>query len=290
MAHHVMVRQGPARPGIRCDFLQLCEDIRDPLRGQIMARQQVEHIGHVQPFAFHALRRARIFLEQFKRPLAIADLAHRYRAIAFQKRIEPFEKCQIFGLRLVVFMALMIVGVHCRRGIRLAMFRHERRIVPQLRIVEIEVDRVQPESVNPLLQPEFGHIQKRILNVAIVEIQIRLGGQEVVQVILFAPRIPLPGAAAKDRQPVVRRRSVRLGIRPDIPAGFRIIAAGTAFREPRVLIRTVRHYQIDHDLQAKLMRAFDQPVEILHAAEDRIDAAIIADIIPEILHRRCEEG
>ena len=56
-----------------------------------------------------------------------------------------------------------------------------------------------------------------------------------------------------------------------------------------MLVGGVRVHLVDHDPQAQRMRALDQPIEILERAEDRIDVAIVGDVVAEILHRRGEE-
>ena len=48
----------------------------------------------------------------------------------------------------------------------------------------------------------------------VVQVQRGLAGEEMVQIILPPPRLPLPGAAAEHRQPVVGRRAVRVWGRP----------------------------------------------------------------------------
>ena len=47
----------------------------------------------------------------------------------------------------------------------------------------------------------------------------------------------------------------------------------------------VRH-QIEDDLEAAVMRRGQQRVEIVHGAEERIDAGVIGDVVAEIGHRR----
>ena len=104
-------------------------------------------------------------------------------------------------------------------------FAVQRRwIVAQVLVVNIEVDRVEPEAVDAPVQPEAGDAEQLILHGRAVEIQVRLLLQEVVQVVLPAPRLPLPAATAEDRQPVVGRRAIRLGIGPDIPVGLAVLA------------------------------------------------------------------
>ena len=69
----------------------------------------------------------------------------------------------------------------------------------------------------------------------------------------------------------------------------RTLAAVAAVGEPGMQVRGMRQHQINHDLQVQLMRPRDQRIEIRHRAELRVDVAVIADIISEILHGRAEE-
>ena len=55
-------------------------------------------------------------------------------------------------------------------------------------------------------------------------------------------------------------------------------------------VGTVAPYLVDDHLQTKGMSLCDHPVEIIQRSETRIDAAIIADVVAKILHRRGEEG
>ena len=47
---------------------------------------------------------------------------------------------------------------------------------------------------------------------------------------------------------------------------------------------------VDDHLQAERVRPRDERVEIRERAEDRVDVAIVGDIIAEVGHRRPEEG
>ncbi|MNZ99622.1 hypothetical protein D3C78_1189560 [compost metagenome] len=155
--------------------------------------------------------------------------------------------------------------------------------------MEIEIDGIEAETIDAALQPEAGDIEQFFLNFRIMQVEIGLRGQEVVHVILHAGGVPLPAGAAEDRQPVVGRRAIRLAVRPDIPVRFRIVAAGAAFHEPWMLVRGMRHDEIDHHADAETVGFRDQPVEIGQCAEHRIDIDIVRDVVTEILHRRGEE-
>ena len=110
-----------------------------------------------------------------------------------------------------------------------------------------------------------------------------------MQVILFTPRVPVPCGTAKDRQPVIGGRAVRLWIGPDVPIRLGIIAALAAFCKPRVLVRAMREHQIDHHPQTQIMRLGHQCIKVREIAEHRIDVAIVAHVITVILHWRREE-
>src|SRR3546814_7323175 len=84
-------------------------------------------------------------------------------------------------------------------------------------LVHRKVDRVDAKPVNPALQPEAHDTQQRVLHVAVVDVELRLRAEEIMEIILAAPRVPRPGRAAEHRLPVGRRRPVGPGIGPDIP-------------------------------------------------------------------------
>ena len=122
-----------------------------------------------------------------------------------------------------------------------------------------------------------------------MKIQIWLTGQKIMQIILTAARIPLPRRSAKYRQPVIRRRTIRLRIGPDKPVCFRIAAILAAFNEPRMLIRAMRQHLINHNFQTKLMCLVQQAVEIFQRAKQRINITVIGNIVSEIRHWRFKE-
>ena len=155
--------------------------------------------------------------------------------------------------------------------------------------MHIEIQRVVAEAVNTAVKPEPDGFEQRLAHVGIVKVEVGLRGQEVVQVILAAPRVPGPGRATEHGQPVVGGRAVRPRVCPHVPVMFGVGLAGAALFEPLVRVGGVRDYLVDHDLEAKLVGPGDEPVEILQRAEQRVNRAIILDIIAKILHRRFEE-
>ncbi len=100
-----------------------------------------------------------------------------------------------------------------------------RRIVAKLFIVDVIIHCIQTEPVNASLKPEPHRLKQSVYDFGIMEIEIRLLCQEVMHIVLLAPRIELPSRTTKDRKPVVRRCSVRLWVSPDIPICLGVGAA-----------------------------------------------------------------
>jgi hypothetical protein len=155
--------------------------------------------------------------------------------------------------------------------------------------VEAEVDRVEAQAVDAAVEPEAHVVERGLLHVAVVEIEVGLRGQEVVQVVLLPARVPLPRRAAEDREPVVRRRAVGARVGPHVPVGLRVVAALPALVEPGVLHGAVAQHLVDHHLEAEPVRLVEHAVEILERAEQRIDRAVVRDVVAEVVHRRAEE-
>ena len=188
-------------------------------------------------------------------------------------------------MRLVVEMVLEVERAGpLRRRVR------DGWIVGQFRVVHREVDRVEAEAVDAPLQPEAGGGEQGLLNLGIVDVEVRLGAQEIVEIVLAAAGIPGPARAVEDRLPIVRRGAVGFGVRPDVPVGLFIVAARPAFVEPGVLVRGVGIDLVDDDFEAEAVGAFEQPVEIGQRSEDRVDPLIVGDVVAIILHRGSEEG
>ena len=142
----------------------------------------------------------------------------------------------------------------------------------------------------PRLEPEAGDAEQRLDDLGIVQVEVRLLLQEVVQVILAATRLPLPGDAAEDREPVVGRAAVAPGVGPDVPVGLRVVPRLAALQEPAMLVAGVARHEVDQDPQAQAVGLLEHPVEVVERAEDRVDVAVVGDVVAIVLHRALEEG
>src|SRR4051794_8160752 len=105
-------------------------------------------------------------------------------------------------------------------------------------------------------------------------------------VILSCRFIPLPRAAPKSAQPIIRRSTARSRVSPNIPTPFRMVGRGSTLPEPGMLIRGVIGDKVKDQANAACTQSLDQSVEILKRAIEGINPAKIGDVVTEIKHRR----
>jgi len=230
-----------------------------------------------------------VFGHGFERILR-GDFAQAHGArIAIEQGTKFGQEGQILGLGVVVIVVLKGVGVVGAEAAADALCGRLGRVVAQQAVVKTKVDGIKAQAVHAAIQPEAQHIQHRAAHVGIVEVEIGLRGQEIVQVILAAARLPLPGDTAENGQPVVGWAAIGLGIGPHVPVGFRIVAAAATFLEPFMFDRVVTEHLVDHHFQAKAMRLGQQTVEVGQGAEQWIHRAVVGDVVAEVSHRRLEK-
>ena len=164
-------------------------------------------------------------------------------------------------------------------------FDMSRRIIDR-EIVPDHVDDIHAEPVDPAIQPEPQRVQHGGLHFGNIPLQVGLVHGEVAQVVLASRLIELPGGVTgrKRRIPVGRRL-----IPPHVPVGLGVGAAGPALEEPWMLIAGVVRHPIQHDPQIAVVGLVDQVIQIGQRAEDRVDIAVVADVVPEVGHRRSED-
>ena len=163
-------------------------------------------------------------------------------------------------------------------------------VIAQCRIVHTEVDGVQAKSIDASLQPELEIAETCLPHFRVMAVEVRLAGQEIMQVVLPTPRFPLPGDTAEDCKPVGGRAAVGPGVGPDIPVRLVVVPVLAALEEPWVTVRGVAENLVDDDLYAPPMCLIEESVEVFQGTEQRVDLAIVAHIVAEVLHRRLEEG
>src|SRR3954454_18299407 len=99
-----------------------------------------------------------------------------------------------------------------------------RRIVSEKLVLRQRLHSINAKPVNAAIEPEAHGVADRRPNVRIAPVEIRLGGEKLVEVVLSRCRIKLPGRSTEHRGPVVRRSTRLRRIAPDKPISFRIVA------------------------------------------------------------------
>jgi hypothetical protein len=160
------------------------------------------------------------------------------------------------------------------------------RIVAELRVLHQVPDDVDAEAVDAAPEPEAQRLVHRLPDLRVAPIEVRLLGQEGVVVGLAGRLVEGPGRSAEIADPVVRRRAVGLAIAPDVPVALRALARRSALLEPGMAVGGVVRDEVEDHLQPLAVRLGDQAVEVGKIAEERIDVAIIGDVVAEIGHRR----
>ena len=192
--------------------------------------EQVKGVGHVQ-----AALAGGIGSHGRERVIA-GDLADTGGArVLIEQVADALQIRQILRLLDIVLHPLIALRVA-----RVDAFARRRRVVGQGAVMEVVIDDVEAEAVHPQIQPETQVVQLRLSHLGMMEIQVRLTGQEVVQIVLAALGIKGPGATTEGRHPVVGRVAIRKRVGPDIPVGLGVVTVLTALLEPDVLIGAVR--------------------------------------------------
>ncbi|EXF43037.1 hypothetical protein BAY1663_04539 [Pseudomonas sp. BAY1663] len=264
LAAVVVVGQHPGRPG--AGRLQQLLDVADAgaehhrVPGRVQ-RGEVER--HVQ-FVAGAV----VLQDAFGR--ADVHLAHQH-AVAGVAVDDPADAAQ----------HLVAVGLVVEVGQRLA--GQAARIVGEARILAGAVDDVDAKTVDAALEPEAQHAMHRLDDLRVAPVQVRLLRQEQVQVVLLGVLVPGPGAAGVElRAPVVRL------VAPDVPVAPGVVSRAARLEEPGVLVRRMVGYEVQQHTDATGMGLGDQPVDIGQRAEQRVDVAVVADVVAGIDHRRAE--
>ncbi len=164
------------------------------------------------------------------------------------------------------------------------------RVVAVLLIFVEMVDRVHPESVDAAVEPESQHVAHGFLDLRIAPIEVRLLLQVRVIVVLAGRLVESPSRAAELALPVVWRGAVRLRVSPDIPVPLWMELRGATILEPGMLIGGVVRHEIQDDLEAARVSGLKERVEIGERAEQRMDGAVIADVVTKVPHRRGKDG
>ena len=142
----------------------------------------------------------------------------------------------------------------------------------------------------PMSSQKRQRLEHRVVDRGVVEVEVRLVGEEPVPEVLLAHRVPGPvrrlgvdeddpGVLVAARRCRTRRRSRRTG-----PSGSSRLAWNHGCWS-----RGVVHDEVDDHPDAALVRRVEEAVEVLDGAELGQDVGVVGDVVAAVAQRRGEE-
>ncbi len=165
-----------------------------------------------------------------------------------------------------------------------------RGIVPQLGILDHHVADVDAEAGDPPVPPVPHDVVEGVAHIVAPPVEVGLLPLEVVQEVLAAGLVELPGRTPEDADPVVRRPAAGRRIGPDVPVAVDGVAPVPGVDEPGVLIAGVVRDQVEQDADAAPPGLVDQGVEIVEGAEVGVDVAVVGDVVTPVTVGRDGDG
>ena len=159
-------------------------------------------------------------------------------------------------------------------------------LVAQQRVLGDPRDRVQAQAVDAAIHPEADHVVHRLLDLGVVPVEVGLLGHEAVQVVLLRGLVERPRGAAglEHRLPVVGL------VAPDVPVALGVLRDWSADSR-------------NHGCWSELWFGTQSRISFIpracvsatsssrscERAEDRVDVAVVGDVVAEVGHRRGED-
>ena len=154
---------------------------------------------------------------------------------------------------------------------------------------------VHAETVDTPVHPPVHHPVDGLTHLRVLPVQVGLLLRELVEEVLTAVRVVLPGGAAEIRPPPVgfRARGARFmtgpGRAPPVPVGMRVVGIARGL-EPGVLVGGVVDDQVHDHLDSPAMGLVQKLIHIVHGAEDGVDVLIVGDVVPVVILRGSVDG
>ena len=150
---------------------------------------------------------------------------------------------------------------------------------------------VDAEAVDAPVEPVAQDVLELRAHVGVRPVEVGLLAVEQVQVPLAGCAVGLgharPGAAAEDAAPGVRRQLARRAatVAEQVAGPLRAARAGGQRRaEPRVLVGGVVRDEVHEHPQAERVRLLDEVLGVGGAAEQRVDLAVVGDVVAGVGH------
>ena len=152
-------------------------------------------------------------------------------------------------------------------------------------LVEVR-DGVEPEAVEPEVEPEAEHVEHVPLHVRVVVVQIGLVREEAVPEVLAAHRVPRPVRRLGVEEDDARFTPARVVVAPNVEVAVLARRVGAARLEPRVVGARVVHDQVGDHADAALVRLVDEVAEVVDGPVVGIDLVEVGDVVAAVAERR----
>ena len=140
-------------------------------------------------------------------------------------------------------------------------------------------NRIQPESIDPLVEPETQNVVDFGPHLGVLPVEVGLLPGEVVQVVGPRGGVVAPGIALLVEMALAVGR-VALFLRPpEVVVVVGVFPRGAGLAEPGMLVAGVVQHQVEEKTHASCVCFFQEPVEILHRTEVGHDLPVIADVV-----------
>jgi hypothetical protein len=149
---------------------------------------------------------------------------------------------------------------------------------------------VHPEPVDPVVQPERDDSEDLVVDGRVVVVQVRLVGEEPVEVVLPGDRVPGPVGLLRVLEDDADALVLLIRVAPDVVVPVRGVRVPPGLLEPRVLVGRVVQHQVGDDPDAALVGGRGEGLEVLDRAEGRVDAVEVGDVVPVVLERGRVDG
>ena len=158
--------------------------------------------------------------------------------------------------------------------------------VGALALVEVR-HRVETDPVDAGVHPEVEDLEQSLLDLRVVEVQVRLARVEAVPVVGVGDVVPGPvrGLEVLEDDPHVLVPLVCLAPHVEVTLWCPGTRSAGAL-EPRMLVRRVVAYQLVDDADAPAVGLTHELVDIAQCAVHRVDVGVVGDVVAVVAHRR----
>ena len=151
-------------------------------------------------------------------------------------------------------------------------------------------DGVQPEAVNPQVEPEAADVHHLLADLGVVVVEVGLMAEEAVKVVGLSAVIPGPvrGLGVDEDDPGIG--VAVLGLRPDVVVAVRGCRRRACRLEPGMLIGGVVEDQVHHHPHAHGVGLSHQLTHVVDGAVGGEDGVVVPDVVAAVAQGEVVEG